>query len=86
MSGVPLGAIHKAIDEGPLESARARRARKRTLTETDLLYLAASSLFDPNLVQLTEQAKSRLRKAIASQIKSGKTMRKLVLFEGWSST
>lgn len=82
VSGVSIGVIHKAIDEGPLENARGHEARKRYLTEPDLLYLAASSLFDPDLVQLTERAKSRLREAIASRCRKGRIPRKLVLFEG----
>jgi uncharacterized protein (DUF433 family) len=66
VSGVSLSTIHKAIDEGPLGSAREREAGKRILTETDVVYLAASSIFDPKLTQLTDRAKTRLRKAISS--------------------
>jgi uncharacterized protein (DUF433 family) len=82
VSGVPLHVVHKAIDEGPLDSARGRRSRGRTLNEVDLLYLAAASVFDPKLVQLTDQAKERLRKAIAAQCRTGRSPGKLTLFNG----
>lgn len=82
VSGVALQAVHKAIDEGPLERARGRKPGKRILTETDLLYLAVASVFDPKLVQLTEQAKDRLRKAIASYYRVGRNPEKLMLFQG----
>lgn len=81
VSGVSLQGVHKAIDEGPLESARARKAGKRILTEADVLYLATAGIFDPKLVQLTDQAKDRLRRAIAFHCK-GKYSRKVVLFDG----
>jgi uncharacterized protein (DUF433 family) len=82
VSGVPLHAVHKAIDEGPLESVRHRKSRRRILTEVDLLYLAAVSVFDPKLIQLTDQAKERLRKAIVVRCRTKKSPRKLVLFSG----
>jgi uncharacterized protein (DUF433 family) len=66
VSGVPLATIHKAIDDGPLGSVRERKVGKRVLLETDVVYLAASSIFDPKLMQLTDRAKARLRKAIDS--------------------
>jgi len=82
VSGVPVQAVHKAIDGGPLHSARDCKPRERSLTETDLLYLGTTAIFDSNLVKLTEQAKSRLRHALASYHLSGKQPGKLVLFEG----
>jgi uncharacterized protein (DUF433 family) len=82
VSGVPVQAVNKAIDGGPLHSARDRKSGERTLTETDLLYLATTGIFDPKLVKLTEQARSRLRKALASYYRIGKQPGKLVLFEG----
>ena len=73
VSGVPLSAIHKAIDEGPLTQARTRKPGKRVLVDSEVLYLAAANIFDPAMVQLTDKAKARLRKTIeASQPKSGK--------------
>jgi uncharacterized protein (DUF433 family) len=82
VTGVPVQAIHKAIDEGPLRGARGRKVRRRSLTEADLLYLAASSIFDPDMVQLTQQARVQLRKAFAAHCAIGKTPRKLLLFGG----
>ena len=82
VSGVPIHAVHKAIDEGPLEGARGRKSRRRSLKEVDLMYLAAASVFDPKLVQLTDQAKERLRKAIAAHCRAGKAPGKLMLFNG----
>jgi uncharacterized protein (DUF433 family) len=82
VSGVPIQAVHKAIDEGPLESARGRKSRRRTLTELDLLYLAAASIFDPRLMQLTDQAKELLRRAIAAHCRTEKPTGKLMVFKG----
>lgn len=82
VSGVPIYAVHKAIDEGPLESARGRKSRQRTLKEIDLIYLATASVFDPKLVQLTDQAKQRLRRAIAEHYRTEKSSGKLMLFNG----
>jgi uncharacterized protein (DUF433 family) len=82
ISGVPVQAVHKAIDKGPLESARGRKPGKQRLTDTDLIYLTIISIFDRRLVQLTEQAKSRLRKAIAAYCRTGRKAGKLILFDG----
>jgi uncharacterized protein (DUF433 family) len=82
VSGLKLSAVHKSIDEGPLGGARARIDGKRVLSETEIVYLAATEIFDPKLVQLTERAKERLLKAISSS--GGRTQKpsKVVLVEG----
>ena len=82
LSDVSVQVVHKAIDEGPLESARIRKPGKRTLTEADLIYLAAASIFDSRLVQLTDEAKDQLRKTIASYWRLAKKPGKLRLFRG----
>lgn len=81
VSDVPLSAIHKAIDEGPLGSARSAKPGRRILSESDLFYLAATYIFDPGLVHLTDRAKERLRKAISSSCRAGKPG-KIKFFEG----
>ena len=78
ITGVPLSAVHKAIDAGPLGKERAREPGKRTLLKTDVIYLAAISIFDPTLMQLTDQAKERLWKAISAT----PNVRKIMLAEG----
>ena len=80
ISDLPLAAVHKAIDEGPLGSARSGKLGRRSLTQTDLFYLAATAIFDPGLVQLTDRAKQRLNKAISSS-RMGK-LGKIALLEG----
>jgi uncharacterized protein (DUF433 family) len=82
VSGLPLRAIHKAIDDGPLKDRRAGKSGSRVLTETDLLSLAALSIFDPKLMQLTGPAKERLRRAIASYCRLGRGPEKLMFFQG----
>src|SRR5229473_3046735 len=62
VTGLPVRAIQKAIDEGPLSRGRKRRAR--VLSEPDLYYLVAIKGFDPGLVRLTAQAKDQLRRAM----------------------
>src|SRR5216683_1769221 len=47
VSGLPVRAVQKAIDEGLL--ARGRKNRRRTLTEPDLFYLVTIKGFDPRL-------------------------------------
>ena len=80
ISDLPLAAVHKAIDEGPLGSARSAKPGQRTLSERDLFYLAAADIFDPELVHLTDRAKERLHKAIR-ECRRGKPG-KIMLFEG----
>jgi uncharacterized protein (DUF433 family) len=82
VSGVPLQAVHNAIDKGPLTDARARKSGGRTLTESDLLYLAIINIFDPKLFQFTESAKGRLHKAIASFCRLDRNPEKVTPFEG----
>jgi hypothetical protein len=53
-----------------------------SLTEVDLLYLAAASAFDPKLIQLTDQAKERLWRAVAAHRQAEKSHGKLTLFNG----
>ncbi len=62
VTGLPVRAIQKAIDEGPLSRGRKRRAR--VLAEPDLYYLVAIRGFDPGLVRLTSRAKDQLRRAM----------------------
>ena len=81
VSDVSLSVVHKAIDEGPLGRGRSRKAGKRTLTETEVFYLAATGIFDAGLMQLTERAKERLRKTISSWCRSGKAS-KIMFSEG----
>jgi uncharacterized protein (DUF433 family) len=81
LSDLPLASIHKAIDEGPLESARSSKPGRRTLTETDVFYLAATGIFDPGMVQLTDRARERLRAAIGSSSRTGK-LGKIALLDG----
>ncbi len=70
VSGLPVRAVQKAIDEGLL--ARGRKNRRRTLTEPDLFYLVTIKGFDPRLVKLTGKAKDELRRSILASWESGK--------------
>jgi uncharacterized protein (DUF433 family) len=78
VTGVPLSVVHKAIDAGPLGKYRSREPGKRSLLKTDVIYLAAMSIFDPTLIELTDQAKERLWKAI----NSARKIRKIIFAEG----
>jgi uncharacterized protein (DUF433 family) len=72
VSGLPVRAVQKAIDEGPL--ARGRKSRHRELTEPDLFYLVTIKGFDPRSVRLTGKAKDELRRAILAswqRVKAG---------------
>jgi len=62
VSGIPVRAVQKAIDDGPL--VRGRKSGARVLTEPDLFYLATIKGFDPRLVKLTGKAKDELRRSI----------------------
>src|SRR5579863_5027184 len=81
VSGLPVRAIQKAIDEGPL--ARGRKTKGRTLTEPDLLYLATIKAFDPRLVKLTGRAKDKLRRSIVVCWQGRKTGANGMSFAGW---
>ena len=80
VSGLPVRAVQKAIDEGPL--ARGRKNRRRTLTAPDLFYLVTIKGFDPRLVKLTGKAKDELRRSILASWESGKVGTRSVSFGG----
>jgi uncharacterized protein (DUF433 family) len=80
VSGLPVRAVQKAIDEGVL--ARGRKNRRRELTEPDLAYLVAIKSFDPRLVKLTGKAKDELRRSISVSWQSGKVRPRGLLFGG----
>src|SRR5579863_1958481 len=80
VSGLPVRAVQKAIDEGPL--ARGRKSRHRELTEPDLLYLVTIKGFDPRSVRLTGKAKDELRRAILVSWQKGKAGTRGVSFAG----
>ena len=80
VSGLPVRAIQKAIDEGLL--ARGRKNRRRTLTAPDLFYLVTMKGFDPRLVKLTGKAKDELRRSILARYESGKVGTRSVSFGG----
>jgi len=84
-SGVPVKAIHREIDEGPLKSALKQPGNKRCIREEDLLYLAVTRRLDPKLVQLTSEGKDRLHDAIVSYgNRRGQQKRGFPLFGGLS--
>jgi uncharacterized protein (DUF433 family) len=80
VSGLPVRAVQKAIDEGVL--ARGGKNRRRELTEPDLAYLVAIKSFDPRLVKLTGKAKDELRRSIFVSWQSGKVRPRGLLFGG----
>jgi uncharacterized protein (DUF433 family) len=80
VSGLPVRAVQKAIDDRIL--ARGRKSRRRELTEPDLLYLVTIKGFDPRLVKLTGKAKDALRRSIAARWQSGKVGPRGVSFGG----
>lgn len=61
--------IQKAIDEGPLKSARRRT--RRSLDFDDLVFLYTVGHVDSGLVQVTAAAKKQLRKKIAESLRTG---------------
>lgn len=80
VSGLPVRAVQKAIDEGPL--ARGRKNRRRELTAPDLFYLVTIKGLDPRLVKLTGKAKDELRRSILARWQSGKVGTRGVSFAG----
>ena len=64
VSGVAVKTVHREIDEGPLKPKTKKSARKRSLREEDLFYLAVAKSLDTNLVQLTSAGKDKLHDVI----------------------
>lgn len=82
VSGVAVKTVHREIDEGPLKPKTKKSARKRSLREEDLFYLAVAKSLDTNLVQLTGAGKDKLHDVIVLYWRKHKPAKEEVLLFG----
>jgi len=66
---LPVRFVQKAIDEGPLRSARSNKGR--TLDLEDLVFLYLIGRIDSGFVRVTSSAKRQLRKKLGKSLRAG---------------